>query len=289
MNCKFCDKEFLPHRKTQMYCSPQCGVVGSKITNGGGYWATPISYCSRKGCANLFRSSKTKGKLKKYCSSSCAAMVNNATRPKRVLKDKFCNFCSEKLERKDYTDRRISCDSCLQQLRKINIEANRPISKSSLYFEEGTLKTKQSKAYILSCKYCTKDFTHNTGNKAYCSNECRNIGKSNKLSLIDWESYSLGEIKGDGNSNYKSRLPYVRNLARKKYLASTKKQSCIICDYDYHFDVCHVKDVNKYTNDALISEINHIDNLIALCKNHHYEFDRGHTSVTLDSGVIIQK
>lgn len=39
--------------------------------------------------------------------------------------------------------------------------------------------------------------------------------------------------------------------------------------------MCHIRAVSDFSDDALISEINDISNLIALCPNHHYEYDAG--------------
>lgn len=71
-----------------------------------------------------------------------------------------------------------------------------------------------------------------------------------------------------------SRGNRIREDARRKYLASGLSKDCIVCGYFKHFDVCHIKDICSFTGDILISEINDIKNLIALCKNHHWEMDR---------------
>jgi predicted restriction endonuclease len=71
-----------------------------------------------------------------------------------------------------------------------------------------------------------------------------------------------------------SRGNRIREDARRKYLASGLSKDCIVCGYFKHFDVCHIKDICSFTGDILISEINDISNLIALCKNHHWEMDR---------------
>jgi predicted restriction endonuclease len=45
--------------------------------------------------------------------------------------------------------------------------------------------------------------------------------------------------------------------------------------YDKHYDTCRIKEVKSFPGTVKISEINHISNLIALCKNHHWELDHG--------------
>ena len=48
----------------------------------------------------------------RFCSSSCAAIVNNKKRPKRKLQAKKCRDCGADIPRADHTDRRKLCDAC---------------------------------------------------------------------------------------------------------------------------------------------------------------------------------
>jgi len=63
--------------------------------------------------------------------------------------------------------------------------------------------------------------------------------------------------------------------ARITYKESDKPKKCIYCGYDKHYEVCHIKAISDFEDDDLVSTINSIDNLIALCPNHHWEFDKG--------------
>ena len=45
------------------------------------------------------------------------------------------------------------------------------------------------------------------------------------------------------------------------------------CDYNKYIEVAHKIPVSKFGLDTKISVINNIDNLIGLCRNHHWEFD----------------
>lgn len=67
----------------------------------------------------------------------------------------------------------------------------------------------------------------------------------------------------------------IRDLARRKYLKSEFPKECAVCGYAKFFDVCHIKDISAYDPRTTVAVINSFDNLIALCKNHHNEFDRG--------------
>lgn len=74
------------------------------------------------------------------------------------------------------------------------------------------------------------------------------------------------------NSNAGSNAE-VRDRARRVYRNSGRPWSCALCSYDVHVDICHVKDIRSYPHGTPYSVINDQANLIALCRNHHWEFD----------------
>lgn len=54
-------------------------------------------------------------------------------------------------------------------------------------------------------------------------------------------------------------------------IPETKK--CSKCGYDKHFQICHIKSISSFPDDTMLSEINNISNVVALCPNCHWEFD----------------
>ena len=64
------------------------------------------------------------------------------------------------------------------------------------------------------------------------------------------------------------------------YINSNKPKQCIVCNYDKHYEVAHIKSVSDFDDGSLISEINNQDNLIALCPNHHWEYDNTDFDIT---------
>lgn len=48
------------------------------------------------------------------------------------------------------------------------------------------------------------------------------------------------------------------------------------CGYDRHVDICHKRDIADFPDNTLLKTVNHIDNLVALCPTHHWEFDNGY-------------
>lgn len=263
--CLFCGNEFTGGKKTKRYCSPECGVAGTAYSARGVY-ACDITYCKNSNCGKPFglRQSKN-GKPRLYCSRSCSASVNNRLYPKRELLDFFCVKCGTKLHRENYLDRRIKCEDCLVS------------SSQDLILQP---------SYSLTCKRCLEVFSSLTNTRSYCSKECRyNRPYRNQ---IDWGAITVREARGDGNANYKSLMPYLRQLSRKIYLNSDKPKECLVCGYNKHFDVAHVKDMKDFADDDLVSDVNDLNNLIALCKNHHWEFDKDHLPIEIN-GQMIQK
>lgn len=65
----------------------------------------------------------------------------------------------------------------------------------------------------------------------------------------------------------------IREHSRIVYEKSGKPRRCEVCGYTRHVEVCHRRGVAQFPDDALIVEINHIDNLVALCPTHHWEHD----------------
>lgn len=92
----------------------------------------------------------------------------------------------------------------------------------------------------------------------------------------EWESVTLGQIKL--TAKYQAHA-VVRQLARSIYFRSGSPTCCFICGYSLHIDVCHKKSIASFSDDDLVSRINDIENLVALCKNHHWEFDSGFLSL----------
>ena len=81
----------------------------------------------------------------------------------------------------------------------------------------------------------------------------------------------IGDLFIKSNS-WASARAIISKDARRRY---SGKMSCSICGYDKHSEIAHIKPVSSFDDNALIKDINNPDNLIALCPNHHWEYDNG--------------
>ncbi len=80
----------------------------------------------------------------------------------------------------------------------------------------------------------------------------------------------------DKSSNWQIARSSIQKHARFIYKLSDKPKQCFKCGYDKHYEVCHKKPVAKFDDSAIVNEdINNINNLLALCPTHHWEFDNG--------------
>lgn len=67
----------------------------------------------------------------------------------------------------------------------------------------------------------------------------------------------------------------IRNNSLRQYNQSSLPKYCVYCGYDTHYEVCHIRPVSDFPPEALVSDINAMTNLVALCPNHHWELDNG--------------
>lgn len=74
-------------------------------------------------------------------------------------------------------------------------------------------------------------------------------------------------------ANWQSARSAIAKHSRMIFENSDKPKCCLVCGYDKHYDVAHIKSVSSFSDETKISEINDINNLMGLCKNHHWEYD----------------
>lgn len=58
-------------------------------------------------------------------------------------------------------------------------------------------------------------------------------------------------------------------------IAGSRKRVCVRCRYDKHVEVAHIRAVSSFPKAATYAEVNAPENLLILCPNCHWEFDRG--------------
>lgn len=122
-------------------------------------------------------------------------------------------------------------------------------------------------------KFCNKSCAAKFNNRIFPKRKKVTKEKNYCVLNIDFLGYKTKGSLFEERKNWQSASSAIRRHARKKYSESGKDYRCKVCGYDIHIDICHIKSVSSFGDDALIKDINSADNLVALCKNHHWEFD----------------
>jgi hypothetical protein len=127
------------------------------------------------------------------------------------------------------------------------------------------------------CQYCGSTIVLRKKRKGgyfprkYCNNCYKRMSVLNQNKGI-YDDSTKGELL-KRTLNWQSARSIIRFKATQIYYLSGKPLICKICGYSDHVDIAHVKRVADFSNDTLLITINHIDNLVALCPNHHWEYD----------------
>ncbi len=120
------------------------------------------------------------------------------------------------------------------------------------------------KPKIRTCSMCRAAYTYSAVRSNRCI-ECRPLPRESTLSARKKSGCRIQEIRTH------ARLVLFRARERK----------CEICGYSVRVDCCHIKAVKEFSKDTLLSEINKLENLKALCPNHHVELDLGLLKVSI--------
>lgn len=136
------------------------------------------------------------------------------------------------------------------------------------------------------CKHCGKDTTNPNFCSRSCSTSANNLKNPRKPRKDAFCAVCQKKIKYRKNTTrcMKCRLSnlvspevsaYIRNFARICYRKSDKPKQCHRCAYNKHYEVAHIKPIKDFAPITKLCEVNHIDNLVALCPNCHWELDNG--------------
>jgi len=138
-------------------------------------------------------------------------------------------------------------------------------------------------------KFCGRSCSARFNNKNYPKRKpegiCKTCGVVIAKSLlfckkcsppVDWSVMTVSQCKQNTLTAYHSQIRYH---ARRLYMLSGRPRSCKVCQYSLHFEVCHIKPLSSFSDDTLIIVVNDQSNLIALCRNCHWEFDHGYLKI----------
>jgi hypothetical protein len=116
-----------------------------------------------------------------------------------------------------------------------------------------------------------KHRSHGFHRRRYCKN-CRARASSGSGTLVP--EFTKRQIF-DRRSSWQSARSSIRRHAVAVFAVSGRPAVCAVCGYAKHIQIAHIKAVSEFGDNATIAEINASENLVALCPNHHWEFDHG--------------
>lgn len=195
-------------------------------------------------CDKIFykKPSQIKARKRHYCSQKCYTIVRQAT---RVLVK--CNFCNKEFEK---TKNRVQdFNYCSLDCKNKQEGVNRRI----------TLIERE-------CKCCKCIFLSHNKYCDSCIQEKKCFPNYNPNRTIQ-QCMNKAGVKRAGI------YTYIRQLARKVTQKWIKE--CRNCGYNKHVETCHIKPIGAFSTDTTVSVVNAPENLVLLCPNCHWEFDKG--------------
>ena len=200
-------------------------------------------YCLN--CGKLLTEKQVKEKGK-FCSHSCSASYNNKIRTRKSKEKTYLKVLNiiDKISDKDFID---------------------IIQNSS------TMKEIHNKLGYKKTSLCTK---------VLIQRRCESLGIDLQVKDKVIPANLTKKELFEGRSSWQSARTEFRKQAAKNFEESGKEKKCAICGYDKHIDIAHINAVSEFSEDTLVSEISKASNLIALCPNHHWEYDHGLLDIT---------
>lgn len=150
----------------------------------------------------------------------------------------------------------MNCLNCL------NNTSNPSFCSRSCAVTYNNKKKKKRQLKTTRCKHCQEIIQRN-GHKhrpTVCG-KCKN--KYGNDPTIEEVTYK--------HLHKSSAFAFIRGKARRAFKGVQAK--CIFCGYDKHVEIAHKTAISLFPLDTRLSVVNHIDNLMRLCPNCHWEFD----------------
>ena len=182
----------------------------------------------------------------------------------KILELRNQKFSYEKIAKTLNCSKSLVCYYCTEgQKEKSN-------SRQRIRRKPGWIKSeKQPKIY--QCTKCNQSLPLEIRRRILCS-DC--------AKYKDWSKVTIKELKDrHKTSDFHSQ---IRQLSRKEYFQSDRPKCCSLCGYSKYIEVCHIKAIKDFPEECVITEVNHENNLVALCRNCHWEYDHGLIELNFD-------
>lgn len=126
-----------------------------------------------------------------------------------------------------------------------------------------------------SCATCRCEIS---ASHKYCA-PCRSLARGIQ------HKTTLGELRR--KLSWRNFHVSNREMSRSNYEKSGRAKVCV-CGYSLHVDICHIRPISDFADETLLSVVNGVENLVALCKNCHWELDNGFLNLSSPTGTRTQ-
>jgi hypothetical protein len=188
-------------------------------------------------------------KKKKFCNQVCSGLYNNIPEKRKLIKGSICNKCKKYFK------------YIIPSIYKKRICNNCKIMKRDYVFKNGKSKCKKCGKEVKHTKL--KNYTNTYFIRKLCNQCIEKIENKTKEDLFTNKRY------------YQMARSKITRHAKKVYKENNGPRKCFICNYSKYIEICHKKPVANFKKSSTLKEINNINNLVALCPNHHKELDLG--------------
>jgi hypothetical protein len=238
--------------KNGSFCSPKCSNTF--------YNKHKVFFLSCQVCNAEVRRTTSTLLNNAFCSSSCAATYNNKGKQRNKPIERTCKICDAVFHSSQGHESRVFCSECLDE-RNSSISTRADKQKhtcSKCSTEYYLIKNHKSKKLCQQCK------SSRTIKQVHAS--------SSQIKLMTLEDYISRESIKNKHPSWK--FSHVR-VFNRSWNNTLTKMPCQVCGYDKHVELAHIKAVSDFPETATLGEINDPDNMLVLCRNHHWELDHG--------------
>lgn len=126
------------------------------------------------------------------------------------------------------------------------------------------------------CKQCKSDFYVGTAHKSI--NHCQSCLTNNPSNANFYKQKTKGDYVKSTSSKQRGSF-WINSRIRlfcKSWNSDLINLPCQKCGYSIHTELCHIKPLSTFDDSALLGDMNHPDNILVLCGNHHWELDNGY-------------
>lgn len=223
-------------------------------------------HCASCGEETLKPKSKIQAAIKNDKSLYCTAKCYSKSAVNRITLE--CEVCGKEVERRPSAVKgHVFCGSPCAATYNNTVAPKR---EKGIHYVDG----KKTKAPRLRSKGSVCSCGQPMWNGSKLCNDCRLTGMKEKADA-DYLSKTFGDFKKELNYVSHTYYVYIRKGSRRIAARRGMEKVCKVCGYDTYVELCHIKDISKFPDEATMAEVNSPENLVYLCPNHHKELDMG--------------